>query len=107
MVRESTLVHAWSLGPYHLQISQCNNSLINSKGEWPVRYEYPEIAVMQRTLPWQPFQNVKEPGEMADPMHTGSGFTESVVHALLKRLIVEEVVTVSKAVFGNHIDSKS
>ena len=69
--------------------------------------EYAEIAVIQRTLPWQPLQNVEEPGEMTDPVHTGPGFAESVVHALMKRLIIEEVITISKAVFSDHIDSKS
>ena len=44
---------------------------------------------------------------MANPVHTGPGFTESVMHALLECLVVKKVIGLSKAVIGNDIDGKS
>ena len=58
-------------------------------------------------LPRQPFEDIKEPGKMANPVHTGPGFTESVMHTLLERLVIKKVVRPSEAVVGDDINSKT
>ena len=44
---------------------------------------------------------------MADPVHTGSSFAESIMHALLECLIIKEVIGLSKAVICNDINGES
>lgn len=43
---------------------------------------------------------------MANPVHTGPGSTESVMHALLERLVVKKIIRLSKAVIGDDVNSK-
>lgn len=63
--------------------------------------------VMNGDLPRQPFEDIKEPGKMANPVHTGPGFTKSVMHTLLECLVVKKIIRSSEAVIGNDIDGKS
>ena len=65
------------------------------------------MRILNQDLPRQPFQNIKEPRKMANPVHTGPGSTERGMHTLLECLVVKQVVGLSKAVIGDDIDSKS